>query len=292
MQPRNYFTDAAEWFLGTNPEPKLMSSEEHQIVKAKVEQWVKNGICFTLPLSGMVLTDKVLDEKDVTSGGVLRPPYPVCILEYLTSDKHGSMKVIVIIETEGDTVYVDMMSAASSGGIWTPPAMTAESVIGSPTYTVKSRMHRYLNSKQLDWPEGRNFMDDAKLMLESMALRPTYEFLYALDHYRVGIEDIAPPDRLNRKRLKRGRLPLFTYKVLTIGKKKRKSQHLGGTHASPRSHLRRGYYRTSPKGVRHWVQPCMVKGETDGFVHKDYRVEGDAYAPTDQLAAGPHVQEL
>ena len=71
-----------------------------------------------------------------------------------------------------------------------------------------------------------------------------------------------------------GKAPLYTYKVLTIGKKKPKSRRLGGTHASPRSHLRRGYYRTSQKGIRHWVQPCMVKGGTDGFVHKDYRVEG------------------
>jgi hypothetical protein len=111
-------------------------------------------------------------------------------------------------------------------------------------------------------------------MLEAMAVGPTYQFLCAINRYHTTFEDVAPPERLNRKRLKRGKVPLFTYKVLTIGKKKRKSQKLGGTHASPRSHLRRGYYRTSRNGVRHWVQPCMVKGETDGFVHKDYKVEG------------------
>jgi hypothetical protein len=90
----------------------------------------------------------------------------------------------------------------------------------------------------------------------------------------VTFEDVEPDAKLNKMRRARGKTPLFTYKTLIIGRKKRKSQLLGGTHASPRSHLRRGYYRTSPKGIRHWVQPCMVKGETEGFVHKDYRVEG------------------
>ena len=95
----------------------------------------------------------------------------------------------------------------------------------------------------------------------------------------LGSKRIEPDEAKNRMRRARGKAPLFTYKVLTIGKKKRKSQHQGGTHASPRSHLRRGYYRTSKHGVRHWVQPCMVKGETPGFVHKDYKVEGLTQGP-------------
>jgi hypothetical protein len=110
-------------------------------------------------------------------------------------------------------------------------------------------------------------------VMESLALMIVYEFLYVVHNYHLTTEDIAASERLNRKRAKQGKAPLFAYKVLTIGKKKRKSAHRGGTHASPRSHLRRGYYRTSKNGVKHWVQPCMVKGETPGFVHKDYKVE-------------------
>jgi hypothetical protein len=99
-------------------------------------------------------------------------------------------------------------------------------------------------------------------------------FCGILNEFHTEFEDVEPNVATNKMRRARGKPPLFSYKTLTIGKKKRKSRHLGGTHASPRSHLRRGYYRTSPKGIRHWVQPCMVKGETEGFVHKDYRVEG------------------
>jgi hypothetical protein len=272
MQPRNYFTDAADWFLERNSEPRILPAAEYLTVKSKVEHWVKNGICFALPPSGILLDPA--EGAALVDHGLLRLPYPVCILEYTTADKEGHLKIIIIAEMVGDQVQVDMISAASGGGVWTPPAIKCDAVVGRHTYQVAPRLPRYIQNKEADWAKGRNFREDAKLMLESLALRPLYEFLYAIDRYHTTMDNIAPPDGVNRKRLKRGKVPLFTYKVLTIGKKKRKSQHLGGTHASPRSHLRRGYYRTSQKGVRHWVQPCMVKGETDGFVHKDYRVEG------------------
>jgi hypothetical protein len=281
MQPRNYFTAAAEWFLGRNPEPKLLSAEEHLIIKSSVEHWVKNGICFALPPSGITLG---LEEKaDIEDYGLLRLPYPVCILEYNTSDAKGELKIIVVAEMMGDQVQIDMISSASGGGIWTPPAIKCDAVVGESTYATRPRLPWYVHKKEADWVEGRNFKKDAKLMLEALALRPLYEFLHTIDRYHVVMDDIAPPERVNRKLLKNGKVPLFTYKVLTIGKPKRKSRHLGGTHASPRSHLRRGHYRTSPKGVRYWVQPCMVKGDTDGFVHKDYRVEPSELTATEEV---------
>jgi len=272
MQPRNYFTDAADWFLKRNPDPQILSGAEYSAVKERVEHWVKNGICFTLPTSGRILSDEDLKKVDLMDEGLLRLPYPVCILEYTSSDSAGRLKLVIVVEMVGDTIFIDMMTAAS-GGVWTPPAMTAESTIGDRQYTVRTRMPEYIHNKEADWAKGRVFKDDAKIMLQSLALSPVYEFVHAINFFHTTFDDIPPPERLNRKRLKRGEVPLFTYKVLTVGKKKRKSQHLGGTHASPRSHLRRGYYRTSQKGIRHWVQPCMVRGETDGFVHKDYRVE-------------------
>ena len=271
-QPRNYFTDAASWFLKRNPEPQILSGAEYNAVKERVEHWVENGICFTLPPDGILLDPK--EGIAMVDRGLLRLPYPVCVLEYTTANKKDPLKIIIVAEMVGDQVQIDIMSTASNGGVWTPPAVKCDSVVGQHTYKVSPRLPSYVHNKEAHWKQGRSFRDDAKLMLESLALRPIYELLYALDRYHTVIDNIAPPENLNRKRLKRGEVPLFTYKTLTIGKKKRKSQYMGGTHASPRSHLRRGYYRTSQKGVRHWVQPCMVKGETNGFVYKDYIVEG------------------
>lgn len=51
------------------------------------------------------------------------------------------------------------------------------------------------------------------------------------------------------------------------------SEHKGGTHASPRWHTRRGYWRTMKKsGKVVWVQACEVGKKSDGMVYKDYEV--------------------
>lgn len=51
------------------------------------------------------------------------------------------------------------------------------------------------------------------------------------------------------------------------------SEPKGGTHASPRWHKRRGYWRTMKKsGKQVWVQPCEVGKKSDGMVYKDYEV--------------------
>lgn len=51
----------------------------------------------------------------------------------------------------------------------------------------------------------------------------------------------------------------------------------GGTHASPRWHKRRGYWRTMKKsGKVVWVNSCEVGKKSNGMVYKDYEVAVDA----------------
>jgi len=51
------------------------------------------------------------------------------------------------------------------------------------------------------------------------------------------------------------------------------SEPKGGTHASPRWHERRGYWRTMKKsGKRVWVRACEVGTKSNGMVYKDYQV--------------------
>lgn len=76
-----------------------------------------------------------------------------------------------------------------------------------------------------------------------------------------------------RKAAEKSGNDLYAYKVLTLNGEASKSEALGGTHASPRTHLRRGHIRRLPKG-NIWVNACMVHGKTPGIVHKDYAVPG------------------
>ena len=52
-----------------------------------------------------------------------------------------------------------------------------------------------------------------------------------------------------------------------------KPEPKGGTHASPRWHKRRGYWRTMKKsGKVVWVNSCEVGKKSNGMVYKDYEV--------------------
>ena len=66
--------------------------------------------------------------------------------------------------------------------------------------------------------------------------------------------------------------PLYSFWTLEIDKSKNQTMGipLGGTHASPRIHLRRGHARQYKPGVYCWVQPCLVGKKEAGVIHKDY----------------------
>lgn len=83
-----------------------------------------------------------------------------------------------------------------------------------------------------------------------------------------------PSEKLQRARAKRGRLPLFSFWTLEIDlqKSNEAGHEYGGTHASPRLHLRRGHPREYRPGKFCWVQPHAVGNKKLGIVHKDYVV--------------------
>lgn len=97
---------------------------------------------------------------------------------------------------------------------------------------------------------------------------------FVLGCSNVATIEHPPPVALNKKRAKAGKLPLMSHKtlVVVVDEARAASQHLGGTHSSPRLHLRRGHVRNLGEGRRVWVQPCVV-GSKHGIVTKDYCVK-------------------
>jgi len=76
------------------------------------------------------------------------------------------------------------------------------------------------------------------------------------------------------KRRRHGKAPLFDWHTVSIDPvKPEASQSLGGHHASPRLHDRRGHWRTYPSGKRGWVKSCKVGDASKGVVFKDYRIK-------------------
>lgn len=82
------------------------------------------------------------------------------------------------------------------------------------------------------------------------------------------------PALINRKRIAKGKMPFFSYRTLHItpDRQARAEECLGGTHSSPRLHLRRGHVRRISDGRKIWVRPSLVGDKSKGFAAKDYEV--------------------
>ena len=78
---------------------------------------------------------------------------------------------------------------------------------------------------------------------------------------------------MNRKRMMKGKRPLFVWHTVTIGPRPEPQGSKGGTHASPRLHDRRGHWRTTASGKRVWVRDCKVGDASKGVVFKDYKIK-------------------
>lgn len=288
MQPGQFLTE----YLDAWPKTKhhVLQNDREKAVEFNFAAR-REGIIFALPYGG-IMTDRNIQKPLSFDGSILRPPYPVCILEFVGDHNasvppaNRSSKRIVVVSDKGDHAELRAVAHRDVDGRWMPPPVSfrlpydekdlfqlrPDTGLSSTARIVPYMLHTCASMLALCNEDMDQFM---RTMAYDFGdeLWAYLDFCRTLQDRHVDFSDVEPDAAKNRMRRARGKAPLFTYKVLTVGKKKRKSAHQGGTHASPRSHLRRGYYRTSKNGVQHWVQPCMVKGETPGFVHKDYKVE-------------------
>ena len=105
------------------------------------------------------------------------------------------------------------------------------------------------------------------------------ELCWALSMKSTKVEVVDTVPKLHQKLGKRNpKLQRDFYKLsrVTIATEREVivSEPKGGTHASPRWHKRRGYWRTMRKsGKTVWVQACEVGSKSNGMVYKDYEVK-------------------
>lgn len=98
-------------------------------------------------------------------------------------------------------------------------------------------------------------------------------WLAALSAKSVAYAPKARKSLINSKRAAKGKgAALFDWHTVKIEPANPQAEPLGGTHASPRLHDRRGHWRTYPSGKRGWVKACKVGDASKGVVFKDYKV--------------------
>lgn len=100
------------------------------------------------------------------------------------------------------------------------------------------------------------------------------EMCNVLQCTNIVTELLDPPQALNAKRARNGKVPFFEYRVLKIEERADSAAECGGTHSPPRLHYRRGHIRRLPDNRKTWVRPAMVGDKTRGLIVKDYDVAG------------------
>jgi len=93
--------------------------------------------------------------------------------------------------------------------------------------------------------------------------------LLGLSNIKTEVE--SAPEKLQKSRRAKGKMPLYSYHILSVdGVRNDKSIVPMSSGKEFRSHIRRGHIRRIDHDRRVWVRPCFVHGRIDGFVDKDY----------------------
>lgn len=195
------------------------------------------AVCFDLGEAG-----KLAGMKWQAEG--LRLPYPVCWFEF---QHDGSCTGVLIAENQG---YFKLASFCKQKGLWYLDWVGETTALGEKTSCAPT--------------------DDVTAALCADTVCGIAVFLTALQCVNVRQRVHSPDAKLQKAREKRGKPPLFSFWTLELNGRTESGAPQGGTHASPRVHLRRGHPRQYAPGKWTWVQPCAVGNRVDGMVHKDY----------------------
>lgn len=209
---------------------------------------------FILPKDGVLIDDLEFRALD---GIELKLPFPAVALEFEVTNRHGwTKRVQFAVQDEDEIRLTDAyFQPNDGGGLW--------------LFTQTSAIRGDLLSGIGGPPEERKRV----LALYSNDDYPILHLLNALSCSNVRIIE-SHPKKL-RKKVKSA-LPFDTYHVLTVDVGRRGNELPGaggGTHRSPREHLRRGHIRRLADGRRIWVNAAVVgAGKGVGVVAKDYQV--------------------
>ncbi len=105
--------------------------------------------------------------------------------------------------------------------------------------------------------------------------------LQMLNCKNITTETVPAPVKLNNKRKKKGKLPIFSYKTLVIKPTTQKQKSIPKHLWNNRIHLARGHFKTYTKEAplfgritgRFWWQPHVRGQNRDGVIMKDYEVQ-------------------
>lgn len=239
---------------------------------------IKSSIKFRLPDYGILTGVNCNNTKELlktTYPDGINLPYPVTALEIpFPTEDHPSNSHDVA------TAYILLLDQTSSDGKIKITTITRlRTVIGD--YWLPQYIRLHLDRFTFD-VYGEPYSKAGDEAIDKYGVNGAFqefisvwkmvvEFLSVLSCSNVRIEDTQVYSKLNKKRESKNKQPFFTYKILTIPGSKNSDVNLGGSHASPRVHLRRGHIRRL-KNKNIWINSMVVGNKSKGMVFKDYEL--------------------
>jgi hypothetical protein len=196
----------------------------------------------------------LLSRADIDSGAI-RLPFEACCFEVgvsgrrvcaLVDCKHGEpFQMVTMLQTKHGWFYPDVWSVESG-------ELGGRGSLGEEDFS-----HRIAD---LIWPQ-----------IKAIAI--------SLDAEVATATAIRAPHLLNEQRARRGLLPIFEHRVLSLAHKPQAMPLAASepTGRHPRAHLRRGHWRHY-RTHKTWIRWMLVGDLRLGFIDKDYRLAGDGGA--------------
>lgn len=238
----NHLHELAAVLPGRNLRTVLFPNNGHRLLLEQARQAVPNAVCFDQgDLPKLLCSVEVIPE-------LTRMPFDTTWFEGTASPSH-IVGVLANRTPEGDVLL--------SGFVRDPDGWAFIWAAGG---------------KEGDPDSFRLTATPETQAAATWAYRAVLAFCSAINCTNVTREEHKPSEKLQRARAKRGKQPLFSYWTLQLSGPRSSGERagLGGSHASPRVHLRRGHPRQYAPGKWTWVQPCAVGDRAVGMVHKDY----------------------
>lgn len=217
----------------------------------------------------------------------LRLPFPTTIfLMHPTANVFShfidsAREVCLIANEDNGSINIDYVYPDSKHpGHWE---------IGNWKATIYSENDRILYKLE-DQSFAAGFLSNLELIqrkgvkLYADAITADFMGILALLHCNnVFHESVKPPERLNKSRKKKGKVPLLEYKVLKVKNSDGSVTHISGSNGSSgsmRLHRRKGYFGHRWRGhgqdkklARTWISACVVGRKENGVIIHDYELE-------------------
>jgi hypothetical protein len=188
----------------------------------------------------------------------------------------------------GQTGSVKAMVVAAGKNFEEGVAISGIVINGLTVESVPVRMYKiqdggmvFLTKEMLEYEAARRAGRDVPYPEEKpqpeQALRCASfvaELLRKLKHDPVtGYVPVEKKGFISTKRKAKGKPPLYDWTTVVIEPAKPKTEHKGGTHASPRQHDVRGHWVKNKHGKTFWRKPHKRGNAANGAVFHDYVIK-------------------